>query len=171
VRTKRLSSSESIQPLLLEDFRPVALTQNRFVIQRIVTNWDIEYIEGRLRALIASTGYRNQLTITFPMTHSKIVVQSPDKINKLFTSMQNLFTGTKRYEVIKIVWPYASVPPGDEDRKCAVQSEESWWSDWKDAIRHAVLSGRKGWVTVEDRLEFLMAPERDKGKTKDWDTY
>jgi hypothetical protein len=155
----------------LKSSAPVLLTQNRFTVERTVANWDTEYLEGRLRALIASTGYRNQVTITFPMTHTKVVVQSPDKVNRLFTNVQSLFTGTKRYEVVKIVWPYASVPPGEDDRKFAVQSEESWWNDWKDAIRHAILSGRKGWVTVEDRLEFLMAPDKDKGKVKNWDSF
>ena len=146
------------------------LTANRFVVQRVVTNWDTEYLEGRIHALIASTGYQNQVTVTFPMTHSKVVVQSPDKVNKFFTNLESLFTGTNKYEVLQIVWPYASLPPGEDGRKYAVQSEESWWNDWKEAIRHAVLNGRKGWVTAEDRLEFLMAPDKDKGRVKVWDS-
>ena len=145
------------------------LTEHRFTVERVVTNWDTEYLEGRIHALIASTGYRNKVTVTFPMTHSKIVVQPPDKVNRFFTDVQSFFTGTSKYEVLQIVWPYASVPPGEDGRRCAVQSEESWWADWKDAIRHAVLNGRKGWVTMEDRLEFLMAPEKDKDKIKVWD--
>ena len=149
----------------------IVLIGSRFTIQRVVTNWDTEYLDGRLRALIASTGYRNQVTITFPMTHSKIEVQSPDKVNKFFTNVQSIFTGINKYYVVKIVWPYASVPPGEDGRRFAVQSEESWWNDWKEAIKHAILSGRKGWVTVEDRLEFLMSPDKDKGKVKDWDSY
>jgi hypothetical protein len=27
---------------------------------------------------------------------------------------------------------------------------------WKDVIRRAVVQGKKGWVTIEDRLEWLM---------------
>ncbi len=38
-------------------------------------------------------------------------------------------------------------------------SEETWWVAWRDAIRFAVLGRRKGWVTVEDQLEFLMNPQ------------
>ena len=34
-----------------------------------------------------------------------------------------------------------------------------WWSDWKEAIRRAVLERRKGWVSIEDRLEVAMRPE------------
>ena len=124
-----------------------------------------------MHALIASIGYPFQVLVTFPMTHFKIVVQSPDKFNKFFTNVQSFFTITKKYEVVKIVWPYASLPRGEDGRRLAVQSEESWWNDWKDAIKHAVKSGRKGWVTVEDQLEFLMAPEKDQGKLGEWETY
>jgi hypothetical protein len=38
----------------------------------------------------------------------------------------------------------------------AVQEEEAWFANWKDSIRHAVTEKRQGWVTVEDRLEFIM---------------
>ena len=50
-----------------------------------------------------------------------------------------------------------------------MQEEEVWFADWKDAIRHAVLAKRKGWVTVEDRLKFLMEPRgEEKGKGVEW---
>ena len=128
----------------------------RFTLERIVSNWDTAYIEGRLHSLIGSIGYRGQVEITFPIAHSQVVIHSPDKVNRLFTNMTHLFTGTKKYATVKAVWPYASVPPHEEGRVCAVQSEESWWNEWKDAVRFAVLTRRKGWVTVEDQLEILM---------------
>jgi len=54
-------------------------------------------------------------------------------------------------------------------RRCAVQEEEVWFADWRDAIRHAVIGKRKGWVTVEDRLEFLMEPRPEEtGKMAEW---
>ncbi len=142
----------------------------RFTLERVVTNWDKAYLEGRIHSLVASTAYRGQVEVTFPVTHSKVVVHSPDKVNRLFTNVTNLFTGTKKYAAVKAVWPYASVPPEAGDRIFAVQSEEAWWNDWKDAIRHAVLSRRQGWVTVEDRLDFLMAPARDVGRPEPWGT-
>lgn len=145
-----------------------ALTIIRFTLERTVANWDTSYIEGRLHSLIAGTSYRGRVVITFPMTHCKVVIHSPDRVNRLWTNMTSLFTGVKRYEVCKVVWPYASVPPGTADRKYAVQSEELWWRDWQDAIRHAVLGRRRGWVTVEDRLEFLMAPKRDALVAREW---
>jgi len=70
---------------------------------------------------------------------------------------------TNRYEVLKVIWPYAtsqggSTTIGEMPRHCAVQSEESWWNDWKHAIRYALLEKRKGWVTAEDRIEVAMMP-------------
>lgn len=138
------------------------LTAGRFTIERQVHNWDVGYIEGQLRTLIASIGYKYAVDITFPSTYSRVTVHSPDKINKVFTAVESFFSGTKKYEVVKVVWPYASAPPGDRDRRFAVQSEESWWHDWKDVIRYAIVTRRQGWVTVEDRLDSLMAPEPDR---------
>lgn len=40
-------------------------------------------------------------------------------------------------------------------------SEEDWFGEWRGAIVHAALRGRKKvWVTAEDQLEVLMAPQR-----------
>jgi hypothetical protein len=137
-------------------------------MERTVANWDTSYIEGRLHSLLASTAYRGRVQITFPMTHCKVVIRSPDRVNRLWTNVTSLFSGTKRYAVVKSIWPYASVPPGNSDRKFAVQSEEAWFKEWEDAIRRAVLLRRKGWVTVEDRLEFLMGGNRDRLVVSEW---
>jgi len=64
------------------------------------------------------------------------VVQSPDRVNKFFTSVTTLFAGKKRYEVVKAVWPFATHKSGVEGRRCAVQSEAVWWEEWRDPIRH-----------------------------------
>lgn len=67
------------------------------------------------------------------------------------------------------MWPYADVKRGEQGRRCAVQEEEIWFEGWRDAIRHAVIGKRKGWVTVEDRLEFLMEPKPEEtGKMAEW---
>jgi len=116
-----------------------------------------------------SISYRGNVTITFPVTHSRVVIQPPDKMNRFFTSVSKAFSGSRRYEPVKSVWPYASVPRGEAGRQCAVQDEEVWFNDWKDAIAHAVLSKRKSWVTIEDRLEFLMEPKSlVEGKPAEW---
>jgi len=124
-----------------------------------VTNWDTSYLEGRLLSLVSSTGYPGRVTITFPLTHSKVMIRNPDKVNKFFSSVTKVFTGTKKYEVVQSVWPYADMARGTPGRQVVVQDEEQWFLDWKDSIRHAVLGKRSGWVTIEDKLEFLMEPK------------
>jgi hypothetical protein len=147
------------------------LTKNSFALQRTITNWDTSYLEGRLLSLINSTSYRGKVAISFNLTHCRVVIHSPDKVNRVFSNFTKLFTGTRKYEVIKSIWPYADVPRGESGRRCAVQEEEVWFADWKDAIRHAIIGKRKGWVTVEDRLEFLMEPKPEEvSKPADWGT-
>ena len=132
------------------------LTTQRFTLQRVVTNWDTSYLEGRILSLINSTSYRGHVTISFPITHSRVVIKNPDKVNRFFSTVTKVFTGTKKYEVIKSIWPYADLERGEQGRRVAVQEEEAWFANWKDSIRHAVMAKRHGWVTVEDHLEFLM---------------
>ena len=80
----------------------------------------------------------------------------------------HIVLGTKKYEVIKSIWPYADVARGTPGRRVAVQDEEEWFLDWKDSIRHAVLGKRSGWVTAEDKLEFLMEPMDSEESTRGW---
>lgn len=84
-------------------------TIKTFVLERVVANLDKEWLEGKLRSLVATTDYNGHVTVTFPMTHCKVVIQSPDKVNKFFTSVSALFTGKSKYEVVKAVWPFAYV--------------------------------------------------------------
>ncbi|KIW32475.1 uncharacterized protein PV07_04020 [Cladophialophora immunda] len=44
---------------------------------------------------------------------------------------------------------------------------QEWWREWQFAIRNAALSGRKGWVTVEDWVEAKMGM-REKERAKEW---
>jgi hypothetical protein len=147
-------------------FRGKADQHHRFTLERIITNWDTSYLEGRLLSLINSTSYRGHVAITFPITHSRIVIRNPDKVNRFFSNVTKVFTGTKKYEVVKIVWPYADVVRGEQGRRVAVQEEDVWFANWKDSIRHAVLGKRHGWVTVEDRLEFMMEMSAAEGAAK-----
>ncbi|KIN07840.1 hypothetical protein OIDMADRAFT_22692 [Oidiodendron maius Zn] len=140
-----------------------------FALERTVTNWDTSYLEGRLLSLVNNTLYGGRVTVTFPVTHSRVVIRSPDKVNRFFSNVTKVFTGTRKYEVVKSVWPYADVARGEQGRRCAVQDEESFLRNWSDSIKHAILSKRKGWVSVEDRLEFLMEPkESEKGNPAPW---
>lgn len=129
-----------------------------FALDRVVANLDTMWIEGQLRALLAATQYKGVLHVSFPVTHAKVVVQNQPKANKFMTSMKKLFSGKHKYEVVQSIWPFATAKSGDEGRRCAVQSEEVWWREWRDPIRYAVSQKRQNgaYVTNEDKLEALM---------------
>ncbi|OAA56674.1 hypothetical protein SPI_07681 [Niveomyces insectorum RCEF 264] len=142
-----------------------------FVFERQVANLNREWLEGQIRSLVAATGYQGVVTVTFPVTHARVVVQTPDRVNKFFTSVATLFKGKGTYEVVKAVWPFATHKHGEPGRTCAVQSEEAWWREWRQALRYAISTKRNGYVTNEDRLEVLM---EDAGKNigqVDWGAY
>lgn len=107
-----------------------------FVLERVVANLDTGWIEGQIRSMVAATGYKGNVTVSFPVTHAKVVVQSPDRVNKFFTSMTTLFAGKTKYEVVKAVWPFATARAGERERQFVVQSEERWWREWKDPIKY-----------------------------------
>jgi hypothetical protein len=59
----------------------------------------------------------------------------------------------------------------------AVQSEQDWWTVWKEPIRNGVLGKKQGWVTVEDWKDVILGhvewPEPKKSwgtSTDDWHT-
>ncbi|KAF2840366.1 hypothetical protein M501DRAFT_1015422 [Patellaria atrata CBS 101060] len=151
-------------------------TIKSFALNREVINWNTDYIEGRIRSLLASVSYRGHVDITFPVTHSQVIVHSAPKMNRLFNSLLSAVVDNKKYEVIRAYWPYATLAPdaagstqSNAPRKCAVQSEETWWRDWQGAIRYAVLLKRRGWVTLEDQMEFAMGPQPVLNeKIRDW---
>lgn len=133
-----------------------------FALDRVVVNLDTEWIEGQIRTLIASLKYRGTVSVKFVVTHDRVLVQNPDKVNHFFTSVTGLFSGKNKYEVVKAVWPFATTKNGEAGRRCMVQSEEVWWRDWRGPIKHAIAQRRKGWVTVEDRLEAVMEGKGDE---------
>ena len=139
-----------------------------FTLNRVVANLDTPWIEGQLRSLIASTGYKGVVTITFPVTHARVVVQSPDRVNRFFTSVTTLFAGKNKYEVVQAVWPFATSRNGTDGRRCIVQSEAVWWREWRDSLKYAVATKRRGWVTNEDKLEALMEGKGKGVDVVDW---
>lgn len=139
-----------------------------FVLERQVVNLDFGFIEGQIRTLVAAMGYRGVLTVGLPLLHSRVVVQSPDKVNRFLTSVTTLFTGRSTYEVVKAVWPFATRPKGEDGRRCAVQSEETWWREWRDPIKLAIAAKRTGWVTNEDKLESIMESKGKGVGAVDW---
>ncbi|KAI1204922.1 uncharacterized protein F4807DRAFT_445019 [Annulohypoxylon truncatum] len=139
-----------------------------FTLERVVANLDTNWIEGQVRSLVASTDYKGQVIVQFPVTHAKIIVQNPDKHNKFLTSVTSLFSSKSKYEVVKAVWPFATGRNGEPGRRCVVQSEKTWWEEWRDPIKYAIATKRKGWVTNEDKLECIMESKGKGISLVDW---
>lgn len=153
----------------VDDTSPV----KSFVLERTVVNLDTEWLEGRIRSLVASTAYKGVVTVSFPVTHARVEVQNPDKVNKLFTGLTALFVGKSTYEVVKAVWPFATCGRGEGAeaggaRRCVVQSEEQWWKEWAQPIKFAIAGRRHGWVTNEDKLEAIMEGKGKGVSTVNW---
>ncbi|KAI0523638.1 hypothetical protein F5B22DRAFT_642743 [Xylaria bambusicola] len=139
-----------------------------FTLERVVANLDHNWLEGQVRSLIASVNYKGNVTVQFPVTHARAIVQNPDKVNKFFTSVTTLFSGKAKYEVVKAVWPFANARNGEHGRKCIVQSEKVWWDEWRDPIKYAIIQKRQGWVTNEDKLECIMESKGKNASLVDW---
>ncbi|KAK1979375.1 hypothetical protein LZ30DRAFT_726420 [Colletotrichum cereale] len=150
----------------VEDAAPV----KSFALERVVANLDTLYIEGQIRSLIASTQYKGQIHISFPVTHAKVKVKSAEKPSKLYMGMKNLFSSRHKYEVIQSVWPFASARNGEDGRRWMVQSEEVWWREWRDSIKYAMAQKRQNgaYVTNEDKLEALMEGKGKGVASIDW---
>lgn len=139
-----------------------------FTMERVVANLDVGWLEGQLRSLVAALKYKGNVDVSFVVTHSKVTVQNPDKVNQFFTSVTSLFSGKNKYEVIKVVWPFATARSGEPGRKCAVQPEDVWWREWRGPISYAIAQKRQGWVTVEDKLEAVMEGKGTDMGPVDW---
>ncbi|KAI0392128.1 hypothetical protein F5Y17DRAFT_378854 [Xylariaceae sp. FL0594] len=143
-------------------------TVKSFTLERVVANLDHNWLEGQIRSLVASINYKGVVTVQFPVTHARVTVQTPDKVNKFFTSVATLFSGKSKYEVVKAVWPFANAKNGEQGRKCIVQSEKTWWEEWRDPIKYAVCQKRHGWITNEDKLECIMESKGKGVPLVDW---
>ncbi|KAI7788350.1 hypothetical protein LA080_010683 [Diaporthe eres] len=147
-----------------------------FVLERVVTNLDTNWLSGQIRILVNSLNYRGVVTVSFPVTHCKVMVQSPGRVNKFFTGITALFSGKRTYEVVKAVWPFANrertEPSAAADaanpRRCVVQSEDQWWREWAQPIKYAIATNRHGWVTNEDKLEAIMEGKGKGLSAVDW---
>lgn len=172
----RGSQQPSLKPEIdnasLEDWCNAFITDpanvKSFMLERVVANFDTNWLEGQIRSLVATTKYQGVVTVSFPVTHSRVIVQSPDKVNKFFTSVSTLFNGKSKYEVVKAVWPFATAKNGEPNRQCLVQSEKTWWEEWRDPIKYAIATKRNGWVTNEDKLECIMESKGKGMSIVDW---
>ena len=146
-----------------------------FTLKREVSNHDTKILESWVRSLVASTNYRGQVSVYFPITHERVIVYSPSRINQWrmttwicwvfyvtflwIFSWLYLFLATARFEVVRVVFPYADIPTEGAShgvaRKPTVMSETAWFQLWEKSIRRGVLGRmncQKGEMDDEYRL-------------------
>lgn len=71
----------------------------------------------------------------------------------------------KRFDVVDARWTlFGDVESGSGEEAAVIQQ---WWRGWERAVRNAVLSGRKGLVTIEDVVEAKMGC-RENERRKGW---
>ncbi|KAK6543058.1 hypothetical protein TWF694_006984 [Orbilia ellipsospora] len=138
-----------------------------FVMEKVCPGYDTRYLETRLIQLIQSTNYGGNIQITFPTTHNLVKIRPPNKLTELrynkfirwfcyltflwIITWPVLFFMTRRYNVVRSVWPMSAVDI--TGRRRVKMSEDQWFDYWRLAIRRAVLGRRQGTVTEQDLIE------------------
>ena len=160
-----------------------------FTLTRMAPSLPRGILEGHVRTLIATTKYRGKVTVEFPMLYKEVHIQR--QAGNWFTNLLRMTT-TKNFEVVESVWGVGGAGFGedqlfageggsgsgsgsgssanheqsDTNGRAGLVAQE-WWKEWQTSIWNAVLSGRKGWVTVEDWMEAKIGI-RQGGKGRDW---
>ena len=166
VHAKRKST-----PYLLEYFPNVF---HRLWLERKVTNWDTGYLKTAIQDVIRATGYAHYLDISFPVLHYQVILQdrsesytveSPKEehgkslkacLNKCFHRER---PKVQKHEItywpaLRTIWPYASGPPEDWERKAVKECERSWLKKWTGVIQSAVNNRRQTWLTDRHYLSY-----------------
>ena len=135
-RTSTVPSHRGLSPP-----SPIFLTathsaNNSLALTRYITHWDLTYLEGTIRTMVASTKYQGALSISFTKTYTRLIVRANDskwldKLNPLkkdstAAAQEGEDLSAKKPEVVKAVWPYVNVAPGKVRRECKVQTEREW---------------------------------------------
>jgi hypothetical protein len=147
------------------------IRRSRFYVTRKLTNWDSDFLTGRIHALCQSLNYRGRVEVTFPVHHQRIVLKSSASLGSAFRSA---FSGTEKHEV-EVYWPYATHPPVVDDdsdqganRRCLVRGETGWFKDWKPVLRSAILAKKHGWCGIDDWIEVAMRPPVVEAAPSPW---
>lgn len=74
-----------------------------------------------------------------------------------------LFIITRKYEIVKVVYPYADKLVDDGNRICTVMSEIDWFQRWKGTVKRAAMARM---VCKERALdeEYRMATDRAEAR-------
>jgi len=151
-----------------------------FALTRTITDHDSARLETLLSSLVGSTNYRGHLKVSFPVVQNRIVVYSPHWINQyrqktwlrwiFYLTFLWIFTWPlllileRKYDVVKVVWPYKISRDGGCTRTYAVQSEDDWFKEWKVVIKGAVFAKKQGWVDAEYRAEAEASQADGRGR-------
>jgi hypothetical protein len=142
-----------------------------FYITRKLSNWDSDYLVGRIYALLQSINYKGTIDITFPINYQRVVIKASQSFG---SAVRSAFIGVEKYEC-EVYWPYASDEPTEDSdsdhrvtRKCLVRSEAGWYKDWKPVLRAALLAKRKGWIGLDDWMENAMKPREPETTPSPW---
>jgi hypothetical protein len=130
-----------------------------FRLTRAVSGMDKETIKGSIFSLIRSTNYRGNISVEFPVADSAVDIYSTSNLNKWrltnwicwifyltflwIFAWPVLFFATKRYEVVKVTWPFAKCQP-DGQRSLTTVSERQWLDMYGPAIKQLCLDRYKG---------------------------
>lgn len=147
-----------------------------FTLERQVINFDLDTLSGLIRNTFADIGYRGRLEVKLETAYSKVVVdnQSIKGSGAFFRPIVSAFIGSNNFEVVKVIWPFARSGPEEDDqasstfREFASISEASWWKECKITVVRAALENRRGWVTVENRLEVVMTGWLQDAQISPW---
>lgn len=148
-------------------------SQKSLQITRTLSNWDTDLLIGRLHAHILSLKYKGTISITFPVSMARTVLKAD---TSFASSIRNtLFGGSEGNKIeIETVWPYANRAGGENEggytteRMCLVRSEEGWWRDWKAVVSQAIVDRRRGWIGLDDMIEYTSRPVREISVSKPW---
>ncbi|KAK5657437.1 hypothetical protein OQA88_3009 [Cercophora sp. LCS_1] len=122
-----------------------------FTVERRVIGLDREKIREKFMGLIRATNYRGQFDVTFPVKDAYVHVYNDCKTNRwratkwiwwlcaltltFLITWPYLFFRTKRWEVVKVHWPFRNV---ELDGRYASISEDQFYNIWARAVYRAV---------------------------------
>lgn len=158
-------------------------SMKRISLARTMSNFDLDGLSGSVRNYFADAlRYRGHLDISLQAAYARVVVDNqPSKgAGAFFRPLVAALVGAKEFEVVCAVWPFARSASGDGaggggggggERECAVCSEAAWWREWREAVGWAAVQRRRGWVSVEDRLECAMSGWVGEGRVTEWGSW
>lgn len=153
-----------------------------FRLTRQVTGFDEAHLKSRLEGIIRGTGYRGNISVTFPVGNQFVDIYSNNQINqwRLTTWIRwmfyltflwlltwpYLFATTKRYAIVKAEWPFSKVDAAGH-KQYATCSEEQWLQRFYLAIQQLVLDRYQGDASQEYLGQILTRPEIQSRRTGD----